>query len=295
MISDNTVCILCKKTPNFVEIAKRVRDSEKHCVIRCSSCDHVQIWPIPNNQENKKFYDENRQPKNLGINIELEALRKRQFHDTKRRAQFLTNFIPRGSSILEVGSSYGFLLEELCKNGYKAEGVEISQERCRIAKQVTQASVFNIDLMKEPNLPRYQVVIMSHVLEHISDPIQFCSLLQQYLKEDGCVIAEVPNLNDLMLTSSSSYQSFWWQVAHLSYFSEKTLRHVFVQAGYRNIQITGIQRYGIDNMMDWMVRGKPQLDSPTFETCGSYKWLEEYYKSYLEENRQCDTLIAVAK
>ena len=292
----SAVCILCKNTTEFEEVAKCLRDSNAHRVLQCKSCHHVQIWPTPNAQEDREFYNENKQPKNLGIKIELEKLRNRQLYDTRRRVKWLTKLIPPGSSVLEVGSSYGFLLEELHKRGYKAEGIEISKERYEISKQVTGAPVLNVDLMRESRLPKhYETVIMTHVLEHINDPVSFCSLLRRYLKKGGSVIAEVPNLDDLMLTSNSHYNSFWWQRAHISYFNKETLRCVFRKAGYNHIKIKGIQRYGIDNMMSWMVSGKPQIDSPTFETHGSYRWMEKYYKSYLEKNEQCDTLIAIAK
>lgn len=295
MKETKNTCILCGYAGKSDKIASKLRDSTSHSVVRCIRCGHVQISPIPSPEEEKKFYDLNKQPKNVGIKISIDSLKGRQRYDIIRRANFVSGRTKPGSSILDVGSSYGFFLDEMRNRGYKANGIEISKERLEISKKVTRAKVFKINLLENSvNIGKYDVITISHILEHVSLPIKLCYILKYYLKSGGCVIAEVPNLDDPMLLASKGYKSFWWQRAHISYFSQNTLLRVFREAGYKNIKITGVQRYGIDNMMNWLCRGKPQVDSPNFETKGQYKWLEKYYKSYLERRKTCDTLIVIA-
>jgi 2-polyprenyl-3-methyl-5-hydroxy-6-metoxy-1,4-benzoquinol methylase len=290
-----TSCILCGSTGRFEKVISHIRDSYEHSVVLCKSCDHVQISPLPTREEDRIFYNKNKQPKNIGVKVDIASLRTRQIYDTTRRADFVSRYVPIGARILDVGSSYGFFLEQMSKKGYKVTGIEVSAERRNISNKVTRAPVLDINLLeKDIGIGQFDAVVMFHVLEHVPDPVKFCLRLKEYISEKGCLIVEVPNLDDLMLEESMPYKLFWWQRAHLSYFGCRTLKHVFKKAGYPKVTIEGNQRYGIDNMMQWIVTGKPQLKRPLFQTEGSHKWLEEYYKHYLVRKKRCDTLVAIA-
>ena len=60
------------------------------------------------------------------------------------------------------------------------------------------------------------------------------------------------------------------------------------------IKIQGIQRYGLENMFNWKIIGKPQLAKPSYEIEDNYDWLETNYKLHLEKNMQSDTIISIA-
>jgi len=287
-------CIICASAEEFDLISNLLRDSREYSIVRCKLCGHVQISPLPSPEDDKKFYDNNKQPKNIGLQMNLEDLRARYLSDTDRRAKFVSDRFPRGSSLLDIGSYYGFFLAEMLHRGYQAKGIEISKEPRDISKQVTDAPVFDINLLEESNadIGSFDIITMSHVLEHISSPMEFCCALRRYLKKDGRIIVEVPNLDDMMLKASPQYKAFWFQRAHISYFSLNSLKRIFLESGYNEVEITGVQRYGIFNMMNWLVTAKPQIKSRSLSTKGSYKWLEQYYKSHLEKTIRCDTLIA---
>jgi len=291
----NATCILCGSRKGFEQIADHLRDSQQHSVIRCINCGHVQIAPLPSPEDDKRFYDENRQAKNIGERTEIDHLRTVESYDTIRRTKFIVSRFPQAITVLDVGCGHGFFLAEMSCLGYRVKGIEISRERRTVAEKVTTAAILNVDLLEStPELEAFDVITMFHLLEHLSDPVKFCKILRRYLTEQGSLVIEVPNLDDLMLEACPPYRSFWWQRAHISYFNRNTLHRVLVEAGYSDIGILGVQRYGIDNRASWLVTGKPQIDSPSFETAGSYTWLERYYKSYLENILRCDTLMAVA-
>jgi 2-polyprenyl-3-methyl-5-hydroxy-6-metoxy-1,4-benzoquinol methylase len=290
-------CNLCGHD-RFKKVADKLRDTSDYKVYKCMSCGHVQLLPRPTASENKRFYDEDRQEKTIRKKVNLENLRTNFRHDIRRRVEFMRNRFPKNKMILDLGCGYGFFLEEMAQLGYKIKGIEISKERRELAKKVTNIPIFDINVA-EPNvrvtIEPVDVVTLFHVLEHIAYPITFCkNIKQKLLKKGGCLVVEVPNVNELMLKACPAYNEFYWNRAHLNYFSEETLKKVLEKAGYKEIEITYIQRYGIENLCNWLITGKPQLEKPVFEIIDPYKWLENYYRKYLGATGRADTIFAAA-
>lgn len=289
-----TICILCSNTERFEQFADRMRDFE-HSVVRCSVCGHVQVSSLPNDEEEKEFYNINQPAKSLNVPTDVDYLRKLQAYDTERRVKLIKDCFPTDIRILEVGSGRGFFLGALFELGYDITGIEISQEMRTIAQQVSEALILNINLLESTlDIGVFDVIVAFHLIEHFANPIEFCKIVKRYLSSSGVLLLELPNLDDLMVEVCSTYREFWLQRAHISYFNARTIRRVLEEAGY-SVEVTGIQRYGIDNMVVWCMEGKPQLGIPSYETIDSYRWLEHYYKSRLEKNLKCDTLLVTAK
>ena len=91
---------------------------------------------------------------------------------------------------------------------------------------------------------------------------------------------------------NKAYGDWFWQRAHINYFSPKTLRKVFHKAGFK-VRILGVQRYSIENLFSWKLTNKPQLKNPTHSLSKEYEWIEKYYKHNLERKLICDTLIVI--
>ncbi len=210
--------IICK-SKEFKLVANRPRDSDRHKVITCNKCNLVQLSRIPSIEDDKKFYDENRQSKNIRELTDIKVIRRNSADDTMRRVNFVSRFISKDSTIIDIGSGYGFFIDEMDKHGFNIIGLEISKERREISRKVTNVQVLDTNISKSPlEIEKVDYMILFHVLEHISNPIKFLETLRLHLKENGKVIIEVPNIDDLMLESNKAYRDFYWQRAHLLYF-----------------------------------------------------------------------------
>ncbi len=288
-------CVLCEKT-NFETISTKVRDSKKHKIIKCKNCTHIQLYPLQSIKEYKKFYDENRQIKNIKFDFKIEKLEKKSEFDVQRRLKIVKKNSKKNDKILEIGSGNGFLLKKLFNLGYDIIGIEISKERRLISKKLSNAPVLNCEISNARNhLGKFDKIILFQVLEHITEPEKFLKKLYKLLNKKGTIIIEVPNVEDFQLSLNQSYQSWFWQKAHVNYFSKKTLSRTVKKAGFKNIKINGIQRYSIENMFNWKIMNNPQSIEPTYELKSEYSWIEKNYKKYLEKNLVCDTLMVMAK
>jgi len=289
-------CILCGSRQAPAAVAARLRDSDKHAVVRCPGCDHTQLFPMPDAADDRKFYNEDRQMRNLGVVPDLEGMRRRKAHDTASRMRLIKSEVKAGSSLLDVGCGYAFFVDEARRAGFRAEGLEVSSQRRALAREATPAPIHNLDLFTAGSrLGRYDAITAFHVIEHVSRPVPFLAAARKHLAKRGRLIIEVPNLDDLMVEASAPFRSFIWQRAHVSYFTPATLRRALRDAGFRSVEIRGVQRYGLGNMMNWMVSGKPQIESPDFGADGPLSWLEAQYKRRLERDLRSDALTAIAR
>jgi len=200
------------------------------------------------------------------------------------------------SKILEIGSGYGFFLDLMKKDGYDITGIEVSKIRRNYAKRISKVQVLDVDINEQvPEIGRFDTIVMFHVLEYIVDPIHFLKNISKLLKNNGKLLIKIPNVNDLSLNYHESYRNWFWQRAHANYFSPKVLRLVLKKAGFEKIEISGIQRYSIENMFNWRLIGKPQLKKPTFDLPKDYQFIDKHYRENLEKNLICDTIVALIK
>lgn len=287
-------CILCNNSKGVL-VSSKVRDSKKFKIIKCSNCGHYQLFPMPITKENKKFYDLDKQIKNIEYRFNLPRLEIKSNYDTKRRVNFVKEFISKKGKILEIGSGYGFFIKDMEKKGFDIMGVEISKQRRNVLRKITGVKILNINFEQE-NISidsKFDLIVMFQVLEHILNPIKFIKNVLKLLKPGGRLLVEVPNVDDFQIKKNESYRNWYWQRAHIHYFSPKNLKFVLKKGGLKEVKINGVQRYSIENMFNWKLLNKPQPKNPSFELDNNLSWIDKHYKNYLEKKIICDTLVAI--
>jgi len=143
------------------------------------------------------------------------------------RAQALLDFVqPKFTCIdrcLDIGCSTGLILKYF-QSHFNCQTVGIEPDNAYRTYAVGQGlTVYPSlgELEKEPEA-RFDLVIMSHVLEHLPNPVGYLSHLREsLLMPDGYLLLEVPNLY--------AHDSF--EVAHLFAFSPHTLKEVLRKGG----------------------------------------------------------------
>lgn len=288
-------CVFCNGN-NFEKISDKVRDSLDYKVLKCKNCGLTQLSPMPTAKEDEKFYNQNRQAKNIKLPTDLKIIERNSFADTKRRVDMVSDYLRKKQSLLDIASGYGLFLKEMEKLGYKVTGIEVSEERRKDSSKVTKAKILNINLLNDDSaLGNFDVITMFHVLEHIKDPVLFLKTAKKHLNKNGKLIIEVPNSDDLLLRVSEGYRDFYWQRAHLLYLNRNSLKKIVKKVGLSVVDIFYVQRYSLENFMNWFILGKPQISKPVFKTNSPYSWLEDYYKNYLCKEGETDTLVLIAK
>lgn len=291
-------CLLCASIAEPQLVSSSLRDDTSNMlnIVRCLSCGHVQVTPLPDAGLNSLFYDTDQQSLSLISTPDFELIKQKTSTDTLRRVKWLHHCQPDPTArVLDIGCGYGFFINQLTLDGYQACGMDISLARMEFAKK-HQAGEFIRGLIDasfvEQYRGQYQVITLFHVLEHVYEPDEFLRLCFELLSPGGQLLIEVPNLNDELLWQNEKYRSFYWQRAHVSYFDPSRLNLLIQRTCGRSAPIKGVQRYGIYNLLQWVQDGGPQLSNPSFEVDEpSLMRLEQLYREDRERALTSDTLI----
>jgi len=158
----------------------------------------------------------------------------------KERASLMLEFIrpvvPAVIRHLDIGCSLGILLQTVSR-AYQDQAVGVEPgEAHRLAAAKAGLMVFpSLEELEKSGQARFDLVSLSHVLEHLYNPVEYLTHLRESLMTpDGWLLLEVPNLY--------SHDSF--EVAHLFAFSPHTLREVLARSGF---EIVRFKQHGRPN------------------------------------------------
>jgi SAM-dependent methyltransferase len=196
--------------------------------------------------------------------------------------------------VLEIGSSTGAFLEEIRKRapGVKnAAGVEPDDKQRAFARSLGLQCVQAIE--EAPRGP-YDLIVLFHVLEHLPRPVDMLSRLAGMLAPDGAVVAEVPNVEDALLSRYAipEFEKFYWHPAHTLYFSRETLARTGEAADLR-VSVEPVQRYSLANHLHWALERQPAGSSVVFDHLSART--ERAYAEDLCRHFICDTLWMVGR
>lgn len=247
--------MLCGATVSEL-LRSGVRHDPSAEIWRCTNCGLVWLWPRPSEQDLERYY-----ATQYRIDYEDPGPEQRFSTDGQEAAARLTRLEPlldRRVRLLELGSGSGAFLAAARSRVGSIVGMEPeAASRAWIRNSLGLQLVDSLDSLAA-RMERFDLIVLFHVLEHLPAPIEFLSGLRSLLTETGRVVAEVPNVDDALVSTYRvpSYMEFYFQKAHLLYFSTETLTRSFEAAGFQ-ATVSGIQRYDLSNHLNWMLAGAP--------------------------------------
>jgi SAM-dependent methyltransferase len=134
--------------------------------------------------------------------------------------------------VLDIGCGRGHLLRAFQQGGCEVLGTEFSDDACRFAREVLKIPV-KVGTLSELNFPdaSFDVVVMWHVLEHVSDPRPTLAEVARILKPGGFFMVAVPDFGspEAQLTKAG-----WFHLdvpRHLSHHARNSLTQQLSVAG----------------------------------------------------------------
>jgi len=147
--------------------------------------------------------------------------------DAKR---LLKSIRPYGGDLLDIGCSFGFLLEVARELGFKVFGADISQDCINYCI----SKGFIVKSLSDYNDNFFDIITLIGVIDHFSDPIKDFQEIKRVSKPGASIIIRIANM-DLFLGRHSTVKP----PEHLYYFSSATLKRFLEDNGF---QVTNIRR-----------------------------------------------------
>ena len=134
--------------------------------------------------------------------------------------------------ILDIGCGNGRALSLLKERGWDTYGVEVNSQAVDIARDKLNLKVQlgNIsDVEFQNNF--FDVVIMTHSLEHMANPKEILRKVNRILKVGGTLIVTIPNADSFEARYFRQFWIGWDPPRHLYTFSLKTLKKMLQTIG----------------------------------------------------------------
>jgi 2-polyprenyl-3-methyl-5-hydroxy-6-metoxy-1,4-benzoquinol methylase len=161
----------------------------------------------------------------------------------RRRKARIERFAHPGT-LLDVGCGRGLFLHVMRGGGWRAYGTEYDDESAVAARQTYGLDVRTGNLDGAGFPPGFfDVITMSHVLEHLPDPAVSVEQCRRLLRPGGLFVVAVPNLSSLQ---ASVGKRCWFHLDpphHLFHFTEEGLLALLERA---RLRVREVRRFDLE-------------------------------------------------
>lgn len=150
---------------------------------------------------------------------------------SQQQYQFLANHRRAYGRILDVGCSLGYTLSLFKASGSAVLGIEPSPILKDVAMRQYGVEVRTEFLGAGSDIGgRFDLIILSHVVEHLKSPQSLLSTLGSALAEGGVVFVEVPTIEEF-----DERDLFQFSFEHINYFSHGSLANLMHGIGFEEV------------------------------------------------------------
>ena len=165
-------------------------------------------------------------------------------NDPNHAASKVIAWMGSAQDVLEVGCASGiqtrYLKERL---GCRVTGIEIDPLAAEDARPYCEnliiGSIEELNLHQALGDRRFDAITFADVLEHLYDPADTLKKIRPFLKEDGHLIASIPNIAHAAICWELAHGRFDYQKfglldnTHIRFFTKKNVARLFEETGYR--------------------------------------------------------------
>jgi len=216
-------CIICNSIKS---------DSHFDNLRKCQYCGHIFFNGVGGAElYQEKYFNGEEYPNYL----EQEFLLRKSM---RRHIEQLSEFIKiKDKELLEVGSAYGFFLDEARKAGAWVRGMDVCEVPCCYAKDELSLDVTCGDFIQSDDieLNSLDIICMWDTIEHLDEPHKFIEKCQKLLKKDGYLFITTA---DILSMNARVHGKKWRQIhppTHIHYFSKETMGQMCENYGFEKI------------------------------------------------------------
>ena len=220
---ETVACPICSG-----EQSKLVLHKQGFRLVRCDGCAHVYVNPrlCPDLQAR--------------IGMAMDEGEDDFLEIQRVYTGFLCHLLQekaRGRRLLDIGFGKGYLMQAARAFGFEVFGIDGSEKLIQAQRPMFGARLHH-ELVSEGDLPwgHFDVVIMSHVIEHFPNPEQALARVRAALNPGGLLYAAVPDIDSCQFRVFGKRWNVINPIVHYQYFHEGSLSRLLENSGFEILE-----------------------------------------------------------
>jgi SAM-dependent methyltransferase len=221
-------CSLCQGAAHTV-VSEMDRHGRPLRTVVCEGCGLITNDPIPSDEELIAFYRSHYRKSYKGAELPRKRQVLRNFQRIEAHFRQNAAFYRAPKFGLDLGSGSGEFLFLAKAAGLDFIGVEPSSTYSAYTRDHLGLDV-STKVLEEIDYPpaHFDMIRLSHVLEHMRDPVRSLKTLAGWLKPDGVLYIEVPQID---AEAQRKMRGKMFHFGHIHNFDPFTLRFAASLAG----------------------------------------------------------------
>ncbi len=194
-------CLFCKSINiKSSPIPPTIYNGKQYNYHICKNCELIFVNPLPTNSELEALYSPSYHQVISKEKIEADKILPGLRFRYQDIYKLLNKYAP-SKEIIDFGCGNGKFLYNAYLNGYKVKGVEYNAELVSTLQKTYENTCFYTvrDFYEKPE--QHDVLFLSNVLEHFTEPLTNFYKLLSKLKVNGIIIVEGPIENNASLVN----------------------------------------------------------------------------------------------
>jgi SAM-dependent methyltransferase len=183
---------------------------------------------------------------NLPDDNKLERLKENNFSSERDYEPYLSALFSNNVKLIDYGCSWGYNVYKMSHSGNEVVGYEPSRPRAEFGMNKLGVKIYSdLDNIPDEN----DLVLSSHVIEHLNDISSFKEFAKDHLKQDGVFMAFCPNGNDEYRQREPEIWHGSWGDIHVNLIDAEFAKVLFKNNPY--LIMSGDWKFDFDEIKRW--------------------------------------------
>ncbi len=267
-----------------------------YSIVCCKNCGFLYVCNGMSDEDSKSYYSKmSKYSYNQGkVPLGLQKIHNDIYSFFDQHFKKVGKNKKREFKILDVGCSTGHLLHLFKENGYvDVIGVDPSPGCNDIARKLYNIQILPSSLCEFRSNKRFDIVVLSGILEHICDLQEFLFQTTKVLHKDSWLLVIVPDVEHFSKNPVEAFHEF--SLEHINFFSSLSLKNLFGRFGLECINTKTIDAEVYDSKaLIGIFKNTGKHISITQDSIGKVQlkmYVKNSRKKMKELNRKFDKLI----